>query len=304
VTFISVQAFTPILGTLLLSPNGMVCDPARYAIVDFLSRIRKADEREEQERNLGEGQGLEETEDEDDYPTGLFGTRERKIFRDEILQQVVIGMGRLDASEEAEVDEDMVQGGWDGGNAEVEPPQQALDTKAEIVNVIEPRREDVVNPYFPALSDWPAPSPASEAHVAASTWSAPNSIPNPLTSATGANANVNARSVMHVSFAQLPLAPSVVASYQPDDQAALSPDWVPSNFHQAAPDPPIAEQEQETKVLNEYHGDSTHAMDYETEIESGVDEQAAVGRLASMSLMAAVAASGMSCFNCQSLTGC
>jgi serine/threonine-protein phosphatase 4 regulatory subunit 1 len=282
----------------------MVCDPARYAIVEFLSRMRKADEREEQERNLGEGQGPEETEDDDqdDYSRGLFGTRERKMFRDEILQQVVIGMGRLDASEEAEEDEDVVQGEWDDGSTEVELPQQVLDTKAEIVNVTEPRREDVVNPYFPALSDWAAPSAASEAHVAASTWSAPNSISNPLTTAAGANANANAnaRSVMHVSFAQLPAAPSVVASYQPDDQVAFSPDRLPSNSHQA-PDPSIAEQE--NKVLNEYHGDGAHEMDHGTEIEPGVDEQAAVGRLSSMSLMAAVAASGMSCFDCQSLTG-
>jgi len=284
----------------------MVCDPARYAIVDFLSRMRKADEREERERNLVEDQRLEEEtedEDEDDYPTELFGTNERKMFRDEILQQVVIGMGRLDASEEAEEDEDVVQGEWDGGSAEVELPRQALDTKAEIVNVTEPGREDVVNPYFPALSDWAAPPAASEAHVAATTWSAPNSISSPFTTATGTNANASARSVMHVSFAQLPVAPSVVASYQLDDQVAFSPDLVPSNSPQAPLDPPIAEQEQENKVLNEYHDDDTYEMDHGTEIKPGVDEQAAVGRLSSMSLMAAVAASGMSRFGYQSLTG-
>src|SRR5882762_11136546 len=95
VTPISVQAFTPILGTLLLSPNGMVDGPARYAVVEILNRMRKADELEERERDTSDrqtrGQQEEEDQDEDDYPSGLFGKTERKMFRDEILQQVVIG---------------------------------------------------------------------------------------------------------------------------------------------------------------------------------------------------------------------
>ncbi|KAI0362299.1 ARM repeat-containing protein [Trametes cingulata] len=49
-TVISVQAFTPLLGTLLLSPNGMVGGSARYAVVELLRRLRRADQREDDER--------------------------------------------------------------------------------------------------------------------------------------------------------------------------------------------------------------------------------------------------------------
>ena len=41
VTLISVQSFTPILGTLLLSTNPHVGVPARFAVVELLKRIRK-----------------------------------------------------------------------------------------------------------------------------------------------------------------------------------------------------------------------------------------------------------------------
>jgi hypothetical protein len=77
----------------------MVGGPARYAVVEVLSRMRKADEWEDREQNL--------TDDQDGHPTGLFGRYERKMFQDEILQQVVIGIGKLDAGEE---EQDVLQG--------------------------------------------------------------------------------------------------------------------------------------------------------------------------------------------------
>jgi serine/threonine-protein phosphatase 4 regulatory subunit 1 len=71
-----VQTFTPILGTLLLSPNPTVATSARRAVVDMLSEIRKASEGE--------------------LESGLFGEEERRLLRDELLESVVIGMARLD----------------------------------------------------------------------------------------------------------------------------------------------------------------------------------------------------------------
>lgn len=121
-TEISVQAFTPILGTLLLSPNGLVGGPARVAVVELLNRVRRADARErrqsdqpgasqvgaEQAHRSAAGDNAAETsidpqdEEEQDYsPTGLFGSVERRLFEREMVQQVVIGMGRLDLAEEA-----------------------------------------------------------------------------------------------------------------------------------------------------------------------------------------------------------
>jgi serine/threonine-protein phosphatase 4 regulatory subunit 1 len=66
-------------------------------------------------------------EDDDFLDIGLFGTQERAMFMEEVLQQVVIGMGRLDVVEENidPVDE--------------QPSLRARDT-------------DRLNPYFPSIS--------------------------------------------------------------------------------------------------------------------------------------------------------
>jgi serine/threonine-protein phosphatase 4 regulatory subunit 1 len=236
--------------------------------------MRKADERE---HNLGE-----DDDDDNDYPSGLFGRSERKMFQDEILQQVVIGMGKLDASEEEQE--------WDGRHEEAALQQrQPLDTKAKIKDD-RPRSEDVVNPYFPVLpSNRAASSAVSESPAVASTVApATNAFATRTTTPTaGGKADAKANPVLHVSFAQLPVASSSVASYQPEDQVVFSPDWVPT-------DPPIVRQERES----DYHGDSLDETDHGAVIEGEVDEQAAVGRLSSMSLMAAVTASGMLGFRC------
>lgn len=75
-----VQTFTPILGSLLIDHNAMVGSPARYAVVEILNRLHSANDR-----------------GEDDPP---FGIKERKMLEQEIVHQVIIGMGRLDVFEE------------------------------------------------------------------------------------------------------------------------------------------------------------------------------------------------------------
>ena len=142
---ISVQAFTPILGTLLLSFNPLVGGAARYAVVDLLSRMKKADDRERgafchhPHRSPGQmihpweiAKNNREEDDHEEAPltTGMFGQRERAMFTQEILQQVVIGMGRLDVDYEPE-------------EATVEQPSTQVDRS---------------NPYFP-----PAASPETSA---------------------------------------------------------------------------------------------------------------------------------------------
>ena len=93
VTRLSVQAFTPILGTLLLSQNALVGTPARNAVVELLKRIWHADEREAGRPSypLSEGEIPRL-----DYSTGHLQRRERRLFERELVHQVVIGMGRLD----------------------------------------------------------------------------------------------------------------------------------------------------------------------------------------------------------------
>lgn len=255
VTLISVQAFTPILGTLLLSPNGMVNSPARCAVVDLLARIRKADTAEEQ------GMDIHQSADE---PYGLFGKRQRRLFEEEVLHQLVIGIGRLDVPVEEEIAEV-----WYDASARTpatEIPGQATMSK-------QPGLEDTtydpnVNPYFP-----PPPSPSS----------AP---PSPLLSAS--------------ISAQLPQV-SVVPPSPPLGVISL-----PSDFSTLDPPSPI------TSISYHYEGRSssptklsgpqtpppaavpqlqTAAEHHDVEDEIDPSEQAAVGRLSSMSLIAAVTAS-------------
>ena len=202
----------------------MVGGPTRYAVVEVLSRMRRADEREQRERNTSEGQIQEEKredgDDQDDYPTGLFGQTERNMFRDEILQQVVIGMGRLDANDDPEEQDTE----WGAGGDDAGLQEQAGPSTLTATNITAP--------------------------------------------SAGATAGTN----LHVSFAQ----PQVTSNVSSEDHA-------PDRHRPNSPDPPITKQERQIKVG--YRGDEIDHDD--------ADEQAAVGRLSSMSLMAAVAASGM-----------
>ena len=88
---ICVDTFTPILGTLLLSRNSLVNGHARYAVVDLLQRMRRADQLEDTHHSE-----KIDRDSELDLPAGLFGRQERALLESEILSQVVIGMGRLD----------------------------------------------------------------------------------------------------------------------------------------------------------------------------------------------------------------
>ena len=65
-------------------------------------------------------------EDDDSFVIGLFGTQERAMFMQEVLQQIVIGMGRLDIGVEGNIDP-------------VDEQPKARDT-------------DGINPYFSSVS--------------------------------------------------------------------------------------------------------------------------------------------------------
>lgn len=107
---ICVQAFTPILGTLLLSVNGNVGSNARSAIVGILRRIKRLDDIEDgvdhtQVTDRGGGTNIPaepwtEGFDDLDLAPGPFRRKQRRLFEDELLRQVVIGMARLDMQEE------------------------------------------------------------------------------------------------------------------------------------------------------------------------------------------------------------
>ncbi|KAF8628354.1 hypothetical protein AX15_003890 [Amanita polypyramis BW_CC] len=137
-TAISVQAFTPILGTLLLSPNPLVGGVARYAVVALLERVRKANDKDSRILSVDgpsprQGAGGEDV----DFDIGLFGRRERAMFQEEILQQVVIGMGHLDVDPETSFT----------------PDDTIVLGRSEQPEVSERQsQKGTVNPYFPASS--------------------------------------------------------------------------------------------------------------------------------------------------------
>lgn len=238
---ISVQAFTPILGTLLLSSNPLVGGATRFAIVDLLSRINKADKMEigsfyhhspdtphivhPWEMNPSDHDIDDDSEDEDPLVIGLFGAQERAMFMQEILHQVVIGMGRLDV----DLEENIV------------PMDEQPSLRGEDA--------DSINPYFPSISvNFPFTSP-STFHPSApfrSTESTPMRHRN--------MGPINDSSPGTEFPPNLPATPR---SRSPDIfDSTINANW-----------------------------DDTYDGEY---VE---DEQAAVGRLSSMSLMAAVTAS-------------
>ncbi|KAG5646684.1 hypothetical protein DXG03_002674 [Asterophora parasitica] len=291
-TDISVQAFTPILGTLLLSANPLVGGAARNAIVDLLSRLKKADDSDTEAT-------LDSSADEEDWTVGSFTRDEREMVRSEILQQVVIGMGRLDVDPEVLPDE-MADEEWSEGNAEgyvevVTAGEQGngedgVSSPREIEReASEPKDAGSVNPYFPVLpaSFHAASSPASSLGSTPSTDTTEVS-PSPLSASrsnsTLAPANIAARTQSPPH--QFPLlrsssAPTVPLS--PTDERLLAQE---ASLHVDRRQTTFAELGCHSAYDLQDYPDNCGSEEAEE------DEQAAVGRLSSMSLMAAVTASG------------
>jgi serine/threonine-protein phosphatase 4 regulatory subunit 1 len=249
-------------------------------------------------------ENFQEEDDETEWVTGLFGRNERDMFRTEILQQVVIGMGRLDMDVDDQCDLDDLSREY----------QQQTNDEAVTINGGETSREqsemgkikenDFVNPYFPLLaSPFSVVSPPRSAVSQASTSLSPSSLSS-----------------------LDPPQPSIVEptpQNHPDEDITLQDDWMPSAprpSYRTLPPPrdstpwsspdmsDVAHLESSSDsatdsrhfYLEEFgsygvynlHEGSQNPYLYGSE-EGESDEQAAVGRLSSMSLIAAVAASGL-----------
>ncbi|EIN07478.1 ARM repeat-containing protein [Punctularia strigosozonata HHB-11173 SS5] len=197
-TLLPVQAFTPILGTLLLCPSPAVATSSRRAVVELLSEIRKADEGE--------------------VEPGLFGEEERHLFRQELLESVVVGMARLDVSDRPSSSHSDARG-------------PALQTQPQ------------TNPYFPDVPAAPAAStPASR--------SAPGSP-------------TLARNAQGVGGERAQGIPTTVVTDTDPAMTGQARGGSPADVRMTPSEDP-----------------------------DDASEQAAMGRLSSMSLMAAVTASG------------
>ncbi|KAG8217817.1 armadillo-type protein [Butyriboletus roseoflavus] len=231
-TSISVQAFTPILGTLLLSPNGMVSGPARCAVVDLLCRIRNADDAEESAQPSHTS-----------HP--LFGRIQRQMFEEELIHQLVIGIGRLDASVE---DEDIAEIWYD---ATARTPAGDISEGPHSTSSFLASDQPSVNPYFPHPSSHQSPTSSPVATTSGGFLSPPLSVPS---------VPADSRAFVSRSFTHGML---------PTAEDADLPNGMPQSDHR-----------------------STRQEGGEADEDLDPGEQAAVGRLSSMSLIAAVAADG------------
>ncbi|KAI0082750.1 ARM repeat-containing protein [Panus rudis PR-1116 ss-1] len=198
-TRISVQSFTPILGTLLLSTNAHIGGPARYAVVELLKRVRRADEAQTQAdaeeaetrgrsqsptsqpaqtgstRSSSSGsssskQSLRSQRDDPDgsdeeySPVGLFGEAERRMFEREMVHQVVIGMGRLDIPDDnMQAQDDSSQSGSAAGTP-LTGSTPGIPTPHPRHPAETPYSSGPTDSYFPLVSP-PSEPPSTEAVV-------------------------------------------------------------------------------------------------------------------------------------------
>lgn len=253
VTPISVQAFTPILGTLLLSPNGMVSGPARCAVVEMLGRIRGADDAEDWGVENSQCPGM---------PIGLFAKPQRKMFEDEILLQLVIGIGRLDVSTEEDATEV-----WFDASART----PAAELPDQVVIDVNQTPNSSVNSYFPTPHSSPTP-----------TVSTP--LPNSTTSVE----------VPMVSI--IPPSPPPGLLPLPEYPTSEPPSPISSISYLCGSEGPSSNKmgSLQTSGPVPVHPLEHATLHQEAESDVNSNEQAAIGRLSSMSLIAAVTAGGAS----------
>ncbi|KAG6878686.1 hypothetical protein C0993_011501 [Termitomyces sp. T159_Od127] len=273
---VSVQAFTPILGTLLLSPNPLVGGATRHVVVDLLLRLKDADDSEAS------------TDNPQAQPAHSFFHRpQREMFRTELLQQVVIGMGRLDLDVEDQTPMQDVNDGRQSrrGSVSHDLEQQDRDHGA----IASPRevdarsRSDFVNPYFPALPlqfsvSLPSPSTLSDPFTSSSSLHSQNITEtrnrlSPRLSPSPPDPTSNLRhSPLRSASSSRPLSP-------PPEKISVS-----QGLANALGPRPTNHTDHTVYDIPQIIKNSDELQDE--------DEQAAVGRLSSMSLMAAVTASG------------
>ncbi|KAF8636603.1 hypothetical protein AX17_003413 [Amanita inopinata Kibby_2008] len=339
---ISVQAFTPILGTLLLSSNPHVGSAARYAVVELLSRMRKADK--DATILLEEYTSTTNTTDDDESElvVGLFGPQERAMFQDEIFQQVVIGMGRLDVDTDYPANQDVTVSQWNGGFSAASEKDFVVGGNDQLEAPDYSSSKENINPYFPLIS---VPSPdsstasssnspeSSDSHSSSNSpddstsngWFFPtgyapvlsdlpsNHIDSPSSKSVNQTMPHNEYSSTSFEshytrprrtpspdsffgFENRSVSSSVQVVLNPPKSGRLSPELIESpSPHSVGERVPYNKSDVECDSIHDrifgpyWNCICDHGVD---EYAEGEDEKAAVGRLSSMSLMAAVTASG------------
>lgn len=341
---ICVESFTPILGTLLLSINGNVGSNTRNVVVGILRRIKRLDNIEDgvdDARAVDKGGGTNtppdpwiEGFDDFDLAPGLFERKQRRLFEDELLRHVVIGMARLDMQEE----EPQPAQGTPYFDA-LQPPTPYFDRTPYYDALQSP--EILTNPasardsYFPAVvtgsygaSDSgntqvedstpkltsTQPQLACNSPHSASDDSTPELSPSGL--APSIKSIPGGNSTTYPDFSsdsdKTPPAPgrpdldSDVTIYEADEWSSRNDQsWMPPQEFAESPQSPavVYPWMMESVIFGEAASENKHedSLGYpapgvtslgDCQESTEDEEQAAMGRLSSMSLMAAVTASG------------
>ncbi|KAI0327173.1 ARM repeat-containing protein [Cubamyces sp. BRFM 1775] len=187
-TVISVQAFTPLLGTLLLSPNGMVGGSARAD--------QREDEEQESPSNSSDdivvdgpearrvtsptpSQSTEEQESDDHSDVGLFQRNERRLFENELVYQVVIGMGRLDMDESRPDEQEALYTGTPGSGVSTAVPTPQAEAIAAGVDSYFPTASTLGLSGGSTLTMSAAVSPPTTTESSSLSIAAPSPVPSP-----------------------------------------------------------------------------------------------------------------------------
>ncbi|KAF8212351.1 armadillo-type protein [Mycena galopus ATCC 62051] len=323
---ISVQAFTPILGTLLL--NSKVGGAARYVVVNILARMRKLNDRESGNApppSSVSDPDSEEGESEEDIPVGLFGWEERLMFEQELLQQVVIGMGRLDVDTEDDVDlygshprQSPAEENWTRHSGDNLVQVTALDEETggelRVTSPTEPGKPDElqsarenVNPYFPVLPPYRPRSPGGSSNSSTPNSSTPSSATDTSSSSSSPAVSLENAGALSSPSSNAsdtpPSAPRSVSGQQrlsdvssARDSNASPSQELPTRENLTTPESPTAPRQNIAHTSGASSDTGTDENGGTEGTDDGEGDQASVGRLSSMSLMAAVTANG-GCFD-------
>lgn len=261
-----VHAFTPIIGTLLLAHNAAVGAATRFAVIDILRQIREADA---------------EPVFQSSHEVAL-GPDERQLLKQEILQQIVIGIGRLDLPEEGDVYDESQYPSEDDPAA----GQNAASTASPIGVVSTPNVGSSAD--SPRLDETSFDRPSSPSLPELSrhdTPSSTDSVKTPEGDASSSPVYMDAYPRIQVQTSDMALDdPSRIAG-----DASLSGRQVDSSLSLEMK-PSESQPSLVTAASEDSMGISSTDVGAAADDSDGVE--AALGRLSSMSLMAAVSAGG------------
>jgi serine/threonine-protein phosphatase 4 regulatory subunit 1 len=254
------NAFTPLIGSLLLSANPRVGDGARLAIVELLNRL----------------QGSETSATDDRYcppsPLSSFGEAEKEIIIKEIMNGVVLGMGRLDSEFQEGGEIPIAQSNTDEGPS---PGQEY-------------RREETPVRGGPTPPDDEHTATPPDGSILLYRTPSRREVPDRLAMAP-VEGGLHDPAVAAAPFLDYFDSPITRERHIDADG------WVTAPPQEDAEEMNAAFQSQGTPhtVLNErLNAQELATIDEEEPVNNDTGEEATVGRVASMSVVAAIAANG------------